>query len=567
LPVAAEDVLDGLAVLVDHSLVVAEERDAELRYRLLETVREYGQERLVQAGEDGRIRERHAATFLALVEAIDAGRGNLPWQSWPLRLLPEHDNLRAALTWCRETGRGAWQLRLAAALNEFWYASGHATEGRGWLEDALARCTEAEAAADAKAAAMRPVALCGLGALARSQGDLAAARAWLEEALTLAEVRRDDGTIAWACYYLGLVRLYTGDAAGARTSLARCVALARATAQRWLLAVGLWTLGDATLEAGDLAAARALYEESLTLSRTADLSAISTYVLPSLSRLALETGDVAEACALAEEALAIRRRPGYAGGWDLEIAIATLAEALRCGGQWERAAALAAESLALSRAVADKPTAAWALQQLGDAARARGDAATAAAHIAESVRLARAIGQPRRLAAGLAGLAELATAGDDPSRGARLLGAAAALLDAHGARLDPADRPASARAAAAARRALGDAAFDRAVAAGRALVPEAVIAEALAVTPRPRAAVSGPPGGAPRAAGTPSALTAREVEVLRLLAAGRSNKEIAATLVISLNTVERHIKHIFEKTGASNRTEAAAYAHRSGLLP
>jgi DNA-binding CsgD family transcriptional regulator len=409
---------------------------------------------------------------------------------------------------------------------------------------------------------MRPVALCGLGALARAQGDLAAARGWLEDALLLAEARGDDGTIAHVCYYLGMVMLYAGDAAGAWASLSRCVALARAAAFPWLLAAGLWTLGDATLEA-DLGAARTLYEESLALCRTASMPSISAYVLTSLSRLALETGDVSAACARAEEALAIRRTPGYQP--DLDIAIATLAEALRYDGQWEQVEALAEESLALSRASGDKPTAAWALQQLGDAARARGDAVTAVARHAESVRLAAEIGQPHRLAAALAGLAELTWAGGDPERGARLLGAAAVLLDGHGARLDPADRQQYERAATAARTTLGDDAFDRALAAGRALAPEATLAEALTVTPVPPASEPGPTAGTPRAADTPGGLTAREVEVLRLIADGKSTREIAETLVISEGTVERHVSNLYAKIGARSRAEATAYAFRHAL--
>jgi predicted ATPase/DNA-binding CsgD family transcriptional regulator len=565
LPVAQDNVLDLLARLVDHSLVVAEERGEEVRYRLLETVRAYAWERLVQAGEAARVRGRHAATFLALAEAVDAERGTATREVWQHRLTPEQDNLRAALGWCRETGRGAWLLRLAAPLYEFWFDREQYSEGRGWLEDALARCTEAEAAADARAAAMRPVALCGLGALARAQGDLDTARGRLEAALPLAAARGDDWTTAQVCFYLGMTALYAGDAVEARASLTRCVGLARATAQPLLLALGLWTLGDATFQAGEPDAAHALYEECLALSRAVDSSYATAYVLTSLSRLALEAGDLTAARARAEEALAIRRSHPHLP--DLNIAIATLAEALRRAGQWERVAVLAEESLTLSRTAGDRPTVAWALHQLGDAARAGGDVVLAASCFSESVRIAHQIGQPHRLAAAMAGLAELFAAGGDPERAARLLGALAALLDAHHARLDPADRPASERAMVAARTALGDAAFDQAMAVGRVLMPENAVAEALAVTPEPPCPLIAPAGSARQALPGPNGLTAREIEVLRLLAGGASNQAIAAALVLSIKTVQRHIANIYAKIGARGRVDATAYALLHGLGP
>ena len=125
------------------------------------------------------------------------------------------------------------------------------------------------------------------------------------------------------------------------------------------------------------------------------------------------------------------------------------------------------------------------------------------------------------------------------------------------------ERAARAAMAAAARRALGDRDFEAARAAGQSLPLTQAVAEALAFATAPPAAPPVP--RAETAAGYPDGLTAREVEVLRLVAAGRSNPEIAAALVLSVNTVERHVTHILQKCGAANRTEAATYTARHGL--
>ena len=111
---------------------------------------------------------------------------------------------------------------------------------------------------------------------------------------------------------------------------------------------------------------------------------------------------------------------------------------------------------------------------------------------------------------------------------------------------------------------LGDAAFNAAWREGQALSLDEAVAEALAVAAMQESGVAAHTG--PSAANVPGGLSAREVEVLRLLAAGRSNPEIAAALVISRHTVERHVNHILAKTGAANRVEAAAFAHRHGLV-
>jgi non-specific serine/threonine protein kinase len=132
-----DEVLDLLSHLVDKSLVVVAERDGEARYRLLETVKQYGREKLDESGEAEAIRGHHASFFLRLAEEAEpAMLGPEQWV-WVGRLEREHDNQRAALGWLRERGEAERGLRFAGALGQFWFFRGYYTEGRAWLEEFL----------------------------------------------------------------------------------------------------------------------------------------------------------------------------------------------------------------------------------------------------------------------------------------------------------------------------------------------------------------------------------------------------------------------------------------------
>jgi predicted ATPase len=131
------EVLDLLSSLVDKSLVVVDEQEGEVRYRLLETVRQYGREKLDKPGENLQARRAHALYFLRLAEEAEPELRGGHQGRW-LEHLKEHDNFRAALSWSLEHGEPALGLRLAASLGEFWYLSGHLGEGQRWLEAALA---------------------------------------------------------------------------------------------------------------------------------------------------------------------------------------------------------------------------------------------------------------------------------------------------------------------------------------------------------------------------------------------------------------------------------------------
>ena len=468
----ADTTLDLLASLVDNSLLQREEGpDGEPRFIMLETVREFAGEMLA-SGEADELCGRHARFYLALAEEAEPQLTSAARGPWLLRLEQEHGNLRAALAWSRhETDGGALRLRLAGALWWFWFFEGHLSEARAWLEGALALIGgRVRTPAYARA-------LLGAGALALRLGDPAAARDRLEESVALWRELGDRRQIAYTLQILGLLALSQGEAATARARLQEGVALFREMGDRWGLAVLLYCLGDATIGA-DPTAARALYEESLTLSRQLGDPWVIAFPLTSLAHLALHEGDYATARARGEEALAMRRQ--LEDAWLIAVSLTSLGAVARCAGDDEQAAKLYEESLALHREVGNKSGIAWALHDLAYVARRRGEHRRAASLLTESLQLAQEMGERQRIAACLAGLAGTAAAAGDPRRAARLSGAAEALLAATGVQLDPAARADLDGSVAAVRAALGEEAFAAAQAAGRALTPEAAIAEALA---------------------------------------------------------------------------------------
>jgi predicted ATPase/class 3 adenylate cyclase len=294
------EVLDGVASLLDKSLLrQAEQASGEPRFRMLETIREYGLECLVASGEEPAVRRAHADYYLALVEAAELALSGPEQTTWLQRLEAEHDNLRAALRWAEESGEAELGLRLAGALCQFWLMHGHLREGQERLARLLGL---AEAALRT---AVRAKVLTGAGHLAHNLGDYATARTRFEESLALWRDLGNQQGIATSLNDLGWVASSQGDFAAAHSLSQESLVLWREIGNQQGIATSLHNLGFVAHGQGEYAAARALHQESLALRQELGDKRGIAFSLTHLGRAMHKQGDLRGATALLEEALAI----------------------------------------------------------------------------------------------------------------------------------------------------------------------------------------------------------------------------------------------------------------------
>ena len=466
------EVLDLLGALVGKSLVQAEERDGgEVRHGLLETVRQYGQQRLAASGRAGAVRDRHLAHFLALAEEAEPALKGADQATWLDRLEAEHDNLRAALGWAQEAGATEVGLRLAGALWRFWLMRGHFHEGRTWLEGALA-------GAEGAAPNVRAEALQGAGVLAAEQGDYGRAAASFTGSLALRREMGDRRGSARTLSNLGIVAYEQGEYGRAAALHEEALALCRELGDKRGLALALGNLGLVVLEQGEYERAVALQEESLALDRELGDTHSIGVALCNLGWAVLEQGEYGRAAALFTESLALCRELGNTYG--SATALSNLGLVALEQGEYGRATALHEEALTLCRKLGDRRGNAIALGNLGLVALEQGDHGLAAALLKESLVLRRELGEKRGIAVSLHNLGMLAHLEGASLLSARLLAAASALRAAMGTPLNPKEGPRYTQAVAALRAALGEDGCAVAWAEGEALRLEEAVALGLA---------------------------------------------------------------------------------------
>jgi DNA-binding NarL/FixJ family response regulator len=259
-----------------------------------------------------------------------------------------------------------------------------------------------------------------------------------------------------------------------------------------------------------------------------------------------------------ERSLTLARELGDV--WGVARASNCLGELARTAGDVDQAAQCYEKSLALFRQVGQPKQVVNVLLNLGHVAIIQGDPRRGAAHFADGLELAAEHGDRRCEGFALAGMAAVAALLDQPERAAHLFGASDAVIEAIGMPLEPIDAAACARHRAIAHAALGPARFDAAVAAGRTLSQDQALAEARRVRRDDEAGVARRPTRT-----TPHGLSPRELDVLRLLAEGQSDREIAEALSITYRTATSYVTAILNKLGVPSRTAAATYAVRQGL--
>ena len=526
------ELLDQIGSLVDKSLVLPVDdpsgRTGAFRFRILETIREFGREQLRSAGEEEDVYRGHATHFLIVADATPP-YGSPEQARWLDQLEADIDNLRAVLTWLLNQPDPAPAVRLAGALGGLWYLRGRLTEGRRWLYQAL---THPGDVPDEWVARARREA----GALAREMGDYDDAEALLSESLRLHRFVGDGTGAALALNGLGLIALYRGHSAQALAMLTESLSLFRGLQSSYGIGEVLGNLGLAALEALDIAGARLLFDESLAVRQ--------------------ETGD----------------RLGIAVG------LQNLGWAALHGGDPAAALTLSEQSLAIYREISDRRSIPQTLHTIAAAALDRDDPDRARIALAEGLVLTRDLGDQRLLAYYLEELALGAVCRGDHAAAARLVGAVRHARETRGDLQAPVYRPRVERYLALAVAALGQERFDLAIAAGRTVSLEEAVDEAAALifsSNRERPDVAGEGAGRADVAvvtGGPGlqvaefGITPREIEVLRLLVAGRSNPDIAQQLFIARRTASTHVANILGKLHVDSRAGAAAMAVRLRLV-
>jgi non-specific serine/threonine protein kinase len=415
-------VLDGLASLVAKSLVVSIEAvDGEPRYTLLETVREFGLERLEASGEEDEIRRRHAVCFLALAERAKPVLQRRDPEFGPVvgRLEAGYPNLRAALVWLATEGTADQFLRLAAALHGFWYFRGYRAEGREWLERALAAAAVAPVPV---APSLRAEVLGYVGALAQNAGDEARGVRLLEEAAALAAAAGAWRPQAFALVQLGFVARYGARYAEAIPPLSEALALFEGGGERHGVATVHAHLGAVMFGLGDRARAVELLEESLALFRAVGHAWEAALPLYLLGLVACADGDVALAARHYGDSLALLRADRVRGLENNILGgVASIAAAVECH---RRAAVL------FGAAIGHGADLGWGLTMpdrgIYDAAEARTRAALGEKAFAEAWARGRALPREAAFAEAEAALAEVeaavGTGAADPSDAAAAYG-------------------------------------------------------------------------------------------------------------------------------------------------
>jgi predicted ATPase/DNA-binding CsgD family transcriptional regulator len=498
---AGGEVLDLLTRLIDKSMVVVQGGASGVeRYRLLETLRQYGQERLAESGEADAIRDRHFAYYLALVKTAHAEVA-APRQrdGWLKRLDADNDNIRTALTWGSARDPRA-ALRLAVDLSWYWWYRRRHLEGVRWQETLFA-----SAPGDTQ---LQARALAHIGLLAREYGDLERAQLALSEAKARFDALGNRRGQAHVLNTLTLLYLGQEQLADARSAARECLRLNQEVGDLARQMFALTHMGFvATLE-GDFLAASSWHEQSLRLARTLDdrfRIMRQCYLLGAVRRL---LGDYSAAAELFAEATPLLdTKDPWARAWEWIFPGDLAADE----GQHERAAELYRTALHHYELVSFRAGVYWVTQRLG----------ILAIRVGDYRRGVRVLATPHESGA-------LALKGNVPEL-------------AYERR----------RALEAARVVLGDEPMAAECSFGQAFTLEEAALEALTDTTVEQAvSISDGP------------LTHRQHDVAMMIARGMTNRQIAEQLVVSPHTIERHVENILDKLRLSSRIEIAVWMVR-----
>jgi predicted ATPase/DNA-binding CsgD family transcriptional regulator len=571
-------VLDGVTSLLHKHLLHKPQQQGpeqgDQRLLLLETIREYGWERLALSGELEEARRAHAAYYLHLAEEAEARLFGAGQGQWFDRLEQEYENLRAALSWAGEqTGgeseqKGETAVRLTGTLVRYWAVRGSMSEGLAWLERALE--------ASARVATLpRIKALSGAAWLAFFLGSGERAEAWSEEcvqAYRTARQTREAQELAASLLWLSWLPLRHGNDNEVRFLLEESRALARDRGDIRNLAYLLHFLGMAAIGQQNYAQARALLEESHQYYRAMESEEDLVWSFLYLGQVCFAQGDALRAGALVEEGLELARATHYQMGIACSLYLSgrlALAqdEVIKAQSQLE-------ESLTIFETFEVHPNIAQVLSWLAGAAIARGEKEKAGTLCESSLARFRQLDDQESMAFSLQEWGCIVARRGACAWAAQLWGAAETLggavrssrsFDLFTLFTALGEHAAYEQMKTTVQAELGEQAFAATWAQGRAMTPEQAIAARgqpimldLTHTKARTDQRKSPP--------YPADLTEREVEVLRLVARGLTDTQIAQALIISPRTVNAHLRSIYNKLTISSRNAATHFALAHHLI-
>lgn len=546
------DVLEGVMSLLDKSLLVKNEQDTEEpRLLMLETIREYGLMCLQTCGELESTRLAHTLYYLYLAEEAATHHFSAEAGVWFECLEREQENLWAAFRWSleRQNDDGIeTAARLGWALWRFWSVRGHLGEGRIMLERVLS-------ASRGGNILWRTKALAATALLASYQGDYVLAEKLCAEALTLPQHPNDpQGMIHILAVLIG-VALHHRDSARIEVLVEESLPLLARSGNPWWHAYFLIVQARGASFQGEYARASRFFEESLTFLRTLGYPGDIAWPLLYMAHDLIIQGEYTQARPLLDESLTLCRIADSKGG--VAYTLSLLAQMALEQGDVDSASAHLAESLRLNQEVGHRQSIARSLSSLANVVMLQKDDRRAETLYEESLDLATALEHQGLMISCLEGLAVVATMRGQFTRAARLWGAAETIRLNRSTSLLQGISAQETQARTQARAHLGEKRFTAAWEEGRALSPHDALALPAQEPVSPLRPSVAKPGTKTR---FPDHLTQREIEVLRLVAEGLTDAQVAQQLVLSPGTVSWYLRSIYRKLGVSSRTAATRAA-------
>jgi predicted ATPase/class 3 adenylate cyclase/DNA-binding XRE family transcriptional regulator len=359
-----QDVLNLLLNLADKSLVIVEEQEGETRYRLLETIREYALEKLIESGEERLVRNRHLDFFINFAEEAEHNYRGKKQLFWFSVMEKERVNFRAALDYVLHSNQPETVLRLAGAAFWLWFFRGPWSEGQIWTEAALAQAPGLRTMAKAKV-------LMGLGLLQFAQSDHSSAHMTLAESLSIWQELDNKWWSAFTLGFMGLT-IRAHDREAAARFFKESLRLAKETNEKWILAFSLWNIGENELYLKNLSEAQRLLDQCLELSQVLGDRMLQNEALRALGEISEADQQYFRAVDLYKQSLSMVQE--LRDITNISVLYFNVGRALQLAGDHENAANYFREALVQSQRLGKKSGVLRALAGFGVVAAANGEA-------------------------------------------------------------------------------------------------------------------------------------------------------------------------------------------------